>query len=46
MTAHVPLDEPAPCYKSSEVVVKAVTDAGLGAVEHKLWPLASLKGES
>ena len=41
---HVPLDEAAPAYKSSEEVLRAVTDAGLAEVEHKLWPLASLKG--
>jgi tRNA-splicing ligase RtcB len=40
----VPLDEAAPAYKSSEEVLRAVTDAGLAEVEHKLWPLASLKG--
>ncbi|MDX6613423.1 MAG: hypothetical protein QOD75_2609 [Blastocatellia bacterium] len=41
---HVPLDEAAPCYKSAEEVVKAVIDAGLAEVEHRLWPLSSLKG--
>jgi tRNA-splicing ligase RtcB len=41
---HVPLDEAAPAYKSSEEVLRAVTGAGLADVEHKLWPLASLKG--
>jgi tRNA-splicing ligase RtcB len=41
---HVPLDEAAPCYKPSEVVVAAVVGAGLAEVEHQLWPLASLKG--
>jgi tRNA-splicing ligase RtcB len=41
---HVPLDEAAPAYKSSEEVLRAVTNAGLAQVEHKLWPLASLKG--
>ncbi|MFN2493117.1 MAG: RtcB family protein [Pyrinomonadaceae bacterium] len=41
---HVPLDEAAPAYKSSEEVLRAVTEAGLAKVEHKLWPLASLKG--
>ncbi|MBA3439959.1 MAG: RtcB family protein [Pyrinomonadaceae bacterium] len=40
----VPLDEAAPCYKSSEEVVAAVVGAGLAEVEHRLWPLASLKG--
>ena len=44
MNAHVPLDEAAPAYKPSSEVVKAVVDAGLARVEHKLWPLASLKG--
>jgi tRNA-splicing ligase RtcB len=41
---HVPLDEAAPCYKSSEEVVRAVIDAELAEIEHKLWPLSSLKG--
>jgi tRNA-splicing ligase RtcB len=40
----VPLDEAAPAYKSAEEVLQAVTEAGLAEVEHKLWPLASLKG--
>ena len=40
----VPLDEAAPAYKSSAEVVEAVLAAGLAGVEHKLWPLASLKG--
>jgi tRNA-splicing ligase RtcB (3'-phosphate/5'-hydroxy nucleic acid ligase) len=40
----VPLDEAAPAYKSSEEVLRAVTGAGLAEIEHKLWPLASLKG--
>lgn len=41
---HVPLDEAAPAYKSSSEVVRAVTDAGLARIEHRLWPVASLKG--
>lgn len=44
LDGHVPLDEAAPAYKSSEEVLLAVTEAGLAAVKHKLWPLASLKG--
>ncbi len=40
----VPLDEAAPAYKSSAEVIEAVLAAGLAEVEHKLWPLASLKG--
>jgi tRNA-splicing ligase RtcB len=40
----VPLDEAAPAYKSSQEVVEAVINAGLAEVEHRLWPLASLKG--
>ena len=40
----VPIDESAPCYKSSEEVVKAVLDAGLAEIQFKLWPLSSLKG--
>jgi len=41
---HVPLDEAAPAYKSSEEVIKAVVGAGLAEVQYTLWPLASLKG--
>lgn len=41
---HVPLDEAAPCYKPAEDVLRAVIEAGLAKVEHKLWPLSSLKG--
>lgn len=44
LDGRVPLDEAAPAYKSSEEVLQAVTEAGLAEVEHKLWPLASLKG--
>ncbi len=40
----VPLDEAAPCYKSSEEVIEAVVGAGLAEIEFTLWPLASLKG--
>ena len=40
----VPLDEAAPCYKPSEEVIQAVVGAGLAEIEHRLWPLASLKG--
>jgi tRNA-splicing ligase RtcB len=40
----VPLDESAQCYKSAEEVLAAVTAAGLARVEHRLWPLASIKG--
>jgi tRNA-splicing ligase RtcB len=39
----VPLDEAAPCYKPAEEVVRAVVEAGLAEIEHRLWPLASLK---
>ncbi|HXW76953.1 MAG TPA: RtcB family protein [Candidatus Eremiobacteraceae bacterium] len=40
----VPIDEAAPCYKSSREVVDCVAGAGLARVEYELWPLASLKG--
>ena len=40
----VPIDEAAACYKPSEEVIEAVVGAGLAEVEHRLWPLASLKG--
>ncbi len=42
--APVPLDEAAPCYKSSQEVIAAVVSAGLARVEYTLWPLSSLKG--
>jgi tRNA-splicing ligase RtcB len=41
---HVPLDEAAPAYKSSEEVVRAVVEANLAEIQYTLWPLASLKG--
>jgi tRNA-splicing ligase RtcB (3'-phosphate/5'-hydroxy nucleic acid ligase) len=41
---HVPIDESAPCYKSSEEVVRAVLEAGLAEIQYKLWPVTSLKG--
>jgi tRNA-splicing ligase RtcB len=41
----VPLDEAAPCYKPAEEVITAVVEAGLATVEHRLWPLASLKAD-
>ena len=41
---HVPIDESSECYKSAEDVIKAVVEADLAEVQHKLWPLASLKG--
>ncbi len=41
----VPLDEAAPCYKSSEEVINAVVGAGLAEIEYRLWPLASLKAD-
>ena len=44
LDGRVPIDEAAPCYKSSREVVQAVLDAGLAEVEHELWPLSSLKG--
>lgn len=44
INGRVPLDEAAPCYKSAEEVIAAVTGAGLARVEHQLWPLSSLKG--
>lgn len=40
----VPIDEAAPCYKSSREVIECVVQAGLAEVEYELWPLASLKG--
>ena len=41
---HVPIDESGAAYKTSQSVVGAVTRAGLAEIEHRLWPLASLKG--
>src|SRR5262245_27334418 len=45
LDGEVPLDESAQCYKSAEEVVAAVVAAGLARVEHRLWPLASIKGD-
>jgi RNA-splicing ligase RtcB len=39
----VPIDEAGPAYKPSAEVIAAITGAGLAEVEHRLWPLASLK---
>lgn len=44
LDGRVPLDEAAPCYKSAREVVDAVVDAGLAKIEHRLFPLSSLKG--
>ena len=44
LDGEVPLDESNQCYKSAEEVVSAVVAAGLARVEHRLWPLASIKG--
>lgn len=43
LDGRVPIDESGPAYKSSAEVIKAITGAGLAVVEHRLWPLASLK---
>jgi tRNA-splicing ligase RtcB len=40
----VPIDESSECYKSSDEVINAVVGAGLAKIEHKLWPLSSIKG--
>lgn len=40
----VPLDESGACYKRAGDVIDVVVGAGLARVEHRLWPLASLKG--
>jgi tRNA-splicing ligase RtcB len=44
LDGEVPLDESNGCYKSASEVVDAVVSAGLARVEHRLWPLGSLKG--
>lgn len=41
---NVPIDESSECYKSSDEVIKAVTQAGLAKIEYHLWPLSSIKG--
>ena len=43
LDGRVPLDESGAAYKPSADVIAAITGAGLAEVEHKLWPLASLK---
>ena len=40
----VPVDESPNCYKSSDEVIRAVTEAGLAEVEVRLLPIASIKG--
>jgi RNA-splicing ligase RtcB len=42
----VPLDESVDAYKDSQEVINVIVDAGLARIEHKLWPLSSLKGLS
>jgi tRNA-splicing ligase RtcB len=42
----VPLDESVEAYKDSQEVIDVIVDAGLATIEHKLWPLSSLKGLS
>lgn len=44
LDGEVPLDESNHCYKRAEEVVDAVVSAGLARVAHRLWPLASIKG--
>ncbi len=44
LDGEVPLDESSHCYKSADEVVSAVVAAGLARIEHRLWPLASIKG--
>lgn len=43
LDGRVPIDEAGPAYKPSAEVIAAITGAGLAEVEHRLWPLASLK---
>ena len=40
----VPVDESPDCYKPAEEVIRAVTEAGLAAVDVRLRPIASIKG--
>ena len=40
----VPVDESPDCYKPADEVIRAVTEAGLAEVEHRLSPIASIKG--
>ncbi len=44
LDGEVPLDESSHCYKSADEVVESVVAAGLARIEHRLWPLASIKG--
>ncbi len=41
----VPVDESPACYKPAAEVIRAVTEAGLAAVEDTLRPIASIKGD-
>jgi tRNA-splicing ligase RtcB len=44
LDGEVPLDESAACYKSSEEVIDAVVASGLARVQHRLYPVTSIKG--
>jgi tRNA-splicing ligase RtcB len=44
LDGEVPIDESSACYKDADQVISAVTSAGLARVEHRLWPLSSIKG--
>ncbi|MDQ3031113.1 MAG: RtcB family protein [Myxococcota bacterium] len=44
LDGRVPLDEASACYKSSDEVVSAILAAGLADIEHRLWPICSIKG--
>ena len=44
LDGRVPIDESGACYKDAGDVIDVVVGAGLAEVTHRLWPLASLKG--
>lgn len=43
-TRTTPLDESGPCYKNLDDVLEAVETAGLARVQHRLKPVACIKG--
>jgi tRNA-splicing ligase RtcB len=43
-TPHTPIDESGPCYKDLRQVLSSVEEAGLARVQHRLRPIACIKG--
>lgn len=43
-TRNTPIDEAGPCYKDLKTVLSSVEEAGLAKVQHRLRPVACIKG--